>query len=252
MDWPDAKRSVEQHYPKRKLSPYDSGNSLGGLGGNFRAATKSHYYVRMAKSFQRDVMSRDVGFELVAFLVIAVALVACPVFGTVETVNISPSVLVVGQPITFSGVDVETISPNNPENLVLMYIYPGFGCSFMPSNAIAFTTTSISSGGTYSGNYNTTLSFPVPVATSTQGYSRGWAVTSQSYQNELPSGQYSVGVTDTEASTNGAAGMCKNFTVISSSPIPEFSDPVVVMCSALAPLTLLLLVRRGRKKTHSF
>ena len=173
-----------------------------------------------------------------------------PVFGTVETVNISPSVLLVGQPITFSGVDIETISPNNPQNTISMYIYPGFDCSLTPSNSIAFTTTSVSgaTGGTYSGTYNTTLSFPVSVATSTQSHSGVW-VTDQSYHNGLPAGPYSVAVTDTEAITNGAAGICKNFTVVNSLPVPEFSDPAVAMCSALASLLPFLLVR-GRRHTH--
>lgn len=165
-------------------------------------------------------MSRIAGFAIVPFLFLAFGLAVYPVLATVETVNISPSVLVVGQPITFSGVDVETISPNNPVNAVLMRIYPGFGCSYTPSNAIAFTVTSINPNGAYTGSYNTTLTFPAPVATSSQGYSGAWAVTSQSYQNGLPAGSYSVGVTDTEASTNGAAGLCKNFSIMNTSSTP--------------------------------
>jgi len=194
-------------------------------------------------------MSRHVRFELISFLVLVLGLVVSPVFGTVKTVNISPSILVVGQPITFSGVDIGTISPNNPENDVFMYIYPGFSCSFTPSNSIAFTVTPVKPGGTYSGSYSTTLSFPAALATSSQSYPGGWVVASQSYQNQLPAGPYSVSVTDTEASTNGAARICKNFTVVSSSPSPEFSVPVVVMCSALASLMPLLLLRRHKQQT---
>jgi hypothetical protein len=133
--------------------------------------------------------------------------------------------------------------------VVLMSIYPGFDCSFTPSNAIAFTSTSVNPGGPYSGSYNTTLSFPLPLATSSRGYFGGWVVASQYYQNGFPAGPYSVAVTDTEASTNGAPGMCKNFTVVSSSPIAEFSDPLVVMCSALASFMSLLLVHRRRQQT---
>jgi hypothetical protein len=195
-------------------------------------------------------MSNYLKIELVCFLVVALGLVVSPVFGTVETVNISPSVLLVGQPISFSGVDIETISPNNPENLISLHIYPGFGCSYTPSNTIAFAITPVTPGGPYSGSYNTTLSFPVPVVTSSQAYSGGWGVVIQSYENGLPAGPYSVAVTDTEASTNGAAGICKNFTVMTSSPAPEFSDPVIVLCSVLASLTSLLLIRsRGKQNS---
>ena len=194
-------------------------------------------------------MSRHVRFGIVLFLVISFGLVVYPVFGTVQSVNISPSVLVVGQPITFSGIDIETISPNNPENNIFMHIYRGFGCSFSSSNSIAHTVTSINAGHSYIGSYNTTLSFPVPVGTSSQGYSGGWVVASQSYQNGLPAGPYSVSVTDTEALINGAAGLCKNFTVVSSSSAAEFSDPEVVMCSVIASLLSLLLVRRPSKGT---
>ena len=192
-------------------------------------------------------MSRIIGSAfLISFLFLAFGLAVSPVYGTVETVNISPSVLVVGQPITFSGVDIETISPNNPLNTVWIRVYPGFGCSFTPSNAIAFTIAPINPTGAYTGTYNTTLSFPAPVATLTQGYSGGgWVVTSQSYQNGLPTGSYSVGVTDTEASTNGAAGLCKNFSIVNAASAPEFSDPVVALCSVLAcSMSLLLILRR--------
>jgi len=191
-------------------------------------------------------MSRIIGFALIPFLFLAFGLAVSPVFATVETLNISPSVLVVGQPISFSGVDIETISPNNPVNAIFLHVYPGFGCSFTPSNAIAFTTAPINLTGAYTGSYNTTLSFPAPVATSTQGYSGGgWVVTSQSYQNGLPTGSYSVGVTDTEASTNGAAGLCKNFSIVNAASAPEFSDPVIALCSVLAcSMSLLLILRR--------
>jgi len=188
-------------------------------------------------------------FELISFLVIAVVLVVSPVFGTVKSVNISPPVLLVDQPITFSGVDIGTISPNNPENNVLMRIYPGFSCAFTPSKSIAFATTPINPGGAYTGSYNTTLSFPAPLATSGEGNSGGWVVTSQSYQNGLPAGPYSVGVTDTQGSVNGTPGICKNFTVVSSSPVPEFTGSIVVTCSALAFLTALLLARRRRQRS---
>jgi len=193
-------------------------------------------------------MPRPVRFALISFLFLAFWLAVSPVFGTVKTVNISPAVLVVGQPITFSGVDIGTISPNSPENNVIMYIYPGFGCSYTPSNSIAFTIILVKSGNTFSGSYSTTLSFPVPVATSGQGYPGGWAVANQSYQNGLPAGSYSVSATDTQASTNGAAAICKNFTIVSSSPAAEFSDPVAVTCFTLASIMSLLLVYRRRQQ----
>ena len=194
-------------------------------------------------------MSRLVRLEIISFLVIALGLVSSQVFGTVESINVSPSVIAVSQPITFSGVDTETISPNNPENAVVMHVYPGFDCSFTPSNSIAFTMTPVNPSGAYSGTYNTTLSFPVPVVALSQAYYGGWAVTSQSYQNGLPPGPYSVAVTDLEALANGAAGVCKNFTVVSSSAVTEFSDPSLVMCSALASSASFLLLRRRRQQT---
>jgi len=187
-------------------------------------------------------------FELISFLIIAAGLVVSPAFGTVKSVNISPSVSVVGQPITFSGVDIGTISPNNPENTVLMRIYPGFSCAFTPSKSIAFTTTPVKSGGAYTGSYNTTLSFPAPLATPSESNSGGWVVTSQSYQNGLPAGPYSVSVTDTQASVNGTPGICKNFSVVSSSPVPEFPSSTVVMCLALTFLTALFLAGRRRRE----
>jgi len=194
-------------------------------------------------------MSRHVRFGIGLLLVISFGLVIYPVFGTVQSVNISPPVSMVGQPITFSGIDIETISPNNPENNIFMHLYLGFGCSFSPSNSIAYTVTSINAGHSYIGSYSTTLSFPAPVAASSQSYSGGWVVASQSYENGLPAGPYSVSVTDTEASINGDAGLCKNFTVVSSSSAAEFSDPVVVICSVLASLLSLLLVLRPSKGT---
>jgi hypothetical protein len=132
----------------------------------------------------------------------------------------------------------------------LMRIYAGFGCSFMPANAIAFTVTSIELSGPYTGAYNTTLSFPVPVAPSGQSYSQGWMVTSESYQNELPAGSYSISVTDTEASTNGLPGICKNFTVSSSLAVAEFPGPVIALYSGLAFLMPLHHRRRRLKNVN--
>jgi len=190
-------------------------------------------------------MSRQVGFTFIALLLIALGLVVSPVAGAVETVNVSPSVITVGQPITFSGVDIETISPNSPPNNVLMRIYPGFDCSLTPSNAIAFAVTSVNLTGEYTGSYNSTLSFPLPVATSSESYSGSWVATSQYYQNGLPAGSYSIGVTDTEASVNGAAGLCKNFAVVNASSAAEFSGSVVITILALiCSMSLLRIFRR--------
>ena len=180
------------------------------------------------------------------FLVIGLVMAAPRVFGTVQTVNVSPSVLTVGQPITFSGVDVETISPNNPENAVMVNVYSGFGCSFSSLNSIAFTTTTIIPSGPYSGFYNTTLLFPALLGSSGQSYSEGWVVTSQSYEGGFPAGSYSVSVTDTEALANGAPGICKNFTIVGSSTT-EFSDPLILVCSMLVFLSLLV---RRRAQTR--
>ena len=187
-------------------------------------------------------MPRNVTFELITFLIIILGLVASPVCATVQTVIVSPLILAVGQPITFSGVDIETISPNNPQNIVIIRIYPGYGCSYTPANVIAFAGTSLNLNGPYIGTFNTTLSFPAPV-TPSQGYSGGWAVTSQSYQNGLPVGPYSVSVTDTEASANGTPGICKNFTIANSSAVSEFAEPLVAVCTALSLASLLLLRR---------
>jgi len=188
-------------------------------------------------------MPRTVSFELITFVMVTLGLVASPVCATVETVTVSPLVLAVGQPIMFSGVDVETISPNNPQNVVMLRIYQGYGCSYTPSNAIAFTSTSLNLNGPYTGVFNTTLSFPAVVAAPNQSYSADWAVTSQSYQNGLPAGSYSVSVTDIEASTNGSPGVCKNFTIANSSAVSEFADPLVAACTALSLVSLLLLRR---------
>ncbi|HXX72262.1 MAG TPA: hypothetical protein VEI80_01095, partial [Candidatus Acidoferrales bacterium] len=104
-------------------------------------------------------MPRNVTLELITFLIIILGLVASPVCATVQTVIVSPLILAVGQPITFSGVDIETISPNNPQNVVMMRIYPGYGCSYTPANVIAFASTSVNLNGPYTGTFNTTLSF---------------------------------------------------------------------------------------------
>jgi len=189
-------------------------------------------------------MSKLVRIGLVSILLAAIGGVVSPAWGTVENMKISPSVLPVGQPITFSGTDVDTTSSSNPMNLIFVFIYLGFGCSFKPSNSVAFTISSANSAGIY----NTTLSFPASVLTSGQGYSGGWVVTNQSYQTGLPAGSYSAGITDAETLTaNPNSGICKYFTITNSSPTPEFSDAIFVACVSLsASLTSLLFVR-GRR-----
>lgn len=194
-------------------------------------------------------MSKLVTLALLAFLLAALGLGGSRVWGVVESADVSPSVSAVGQPITFSGMDVAKVYPNNPMNLVFIYIYPGYGCSFKSSNSIAFTITSVNSAGTYSS----TLSFPVPVLASGQGYSGGWVVASPSYQDGLPPGNYSVGITDAETlMSNPSGGICKYFTITNSLPTSEFSDTMLVACSALiASLVPLLFLRRRRRKLRS-
>ena len=171
--------------------------------------------------------------EFVVLLValLALTLVILPAYAEVESVNISPSVLVVGQPITFSGI----VSRSSLGDRIGLYVYAGSNCPAKPAVASTYTvanSTTTTMAGNATGIYNVTLAFPI-------SYSSGWLVAVQ-YQNGLPAGSYSVGVQDMTTE----AVLCKNFTVISQQPTPEFSEPIVAVFLTL--LASLYLVRRTR------
>jgi len=171
-----------------------------------------------------------VGFLLVAITAVAIGI--APVYGTVESVQLLPPVLVVGQPIIFFG----TVSGSSLGSRLAVHVYAGASC---PATNLIASTYTLASNGTYTianttlGIYNVTLTFPVTP-------SNGWVV-EQQYQNEMPAGNYSVGV---EEMASGGSGLCKNFTVVNQ-PVPEFTQtsPVLIL-ALLAPLYLL---RRRRK-----
>jgi hypothetical protein len=169
------------------------------------------------------------GFLLFAITVVTVGIV--PVYGAVESVGVSPSVLVVGQPITFFGV----VSGSTLGTELAVHVYAGPNC---PATSSIASTYTLASNETYTianntvGMYNVSLTFPV-------ASSRGWVV-AQQYQNEMPAGAYSVGVEDVVA----GSGLCKNFTVTNQS-VAEFSEAPLTICLAL--LASLYLVRRRRK-----
>jgi len=170
--------------------------------------------------------------------VTAVALEVAPVYGVVESVEISPSVLIVGQPITFFGwVSVPTL-----DDELAVHVYPGANCA--PISSIASTYV-LSSNETYTianntvGIYNVTLTFPVTPSSS-------WVVEKQ-YQNEIPAGAYSVGVQDVVSGSS----VCKNFTVTNQA-VPEFSETALtIFLALLAPLYLLRRTRNRPSKVRS-
>ena len=169
-------------------------------------------------------------FVILLVAMLAVTLVL-PAYAEVESVNISPSVLVVGQPITFSGI----VSRSSLGDRIGLYVYAGSNCPAKPAIASTYTvanstTTTMTNNAT--GIYNVTLAFPI-------SYSSGWLVALQ-YQNGLPAGSYSVGVQDMTTE----AVLCKNFTVTSQQPTLEFSEPIVAVFLTL--LASLYLVRRKR------
>ena len=174
--------------------------------------------------------SVKMGFLLVAFAVVALGI--APVYGLVESVDISPSVLVVGQPITFFGM----VSGSTLGSQLAVHVYVGPNCPL--TNSVASTYT-LASNETYTianntlASYNVTLAFPVTSSSS-------WAVEPQ-YQDEIPAGAYSVGVQDVAA----GSGLCKNFTV-TNQPVSEFVEASVPTLF-LAVFTSLYLMRRRRK-----
>jgi hypothetical protein len=170
-------------------------------------------------------MDRQAATVLVVVLVVVLSVL--PVFAEVESVTVSPSVIMVGEPITFSG----TVSGSSVNDRLAISVYLGANC---PANSTIASAYILPSNVTYTtvtntfGVYNVSLIFP-PNATS------GWNV-KQQYQNGFPAGSYSVGVQDVVSS----AGLCKNFQVTGSSTTPEFSDSTLLLTLAL--LTCLLVV----------
>jgi len=169
------------------------------------------------------------GFWALFVAILSATLIILPVYAEVESLNISPPVLVVGQPITFYGV----VSRSSLSDRIGLYVYAGFNCPANPSIASTYTvvnntTTATASNST--GIYNVTLAFPISA-------SSGWVVERQ-YQNGLPAGTYSVGAQDMTTE----AVLCKNFAVVSQQPTPEFSELTITVFLAL--LASLYVVRR--------
>jgi hypothetical protein len=173
-------------------------------------------------------MKSKIGVVLVAFLTVLLAIL--PVYAGVDYVNISPSVLAVGQPITFFG----GASGSSVDNQIGVYVFVGPNCP--PDNVFASTYTVANSTDTYS----VTLSFPVDLEYS------GWKVEQQyqQYQNGLPAGSYSVGVADMASVSSGSGGVCRNFTV-SPQPLPEFSGLTVTILLTLIASLYVLRFKRG-------
>ena len=174
------------------------------------------------------------GFLLL--VITGVALGIAPVYGAVESVELLPSVLVVGEPIIFFG----WVSGSTIGSRLAVNVYAGANCP--ASSPIAFTYTLSSNESQIIANktvaiYNVTLTFPVTS-------SSGWVV-EQQYQNELPAGAYSVGV---EQVVFGS-GLCKNFTVMNQA-VAEFSNVApTLLLTLLAPLYLIR--RRKARSSHS-
>jgi hypothetical protein len=164
------------------------------------------------------------GFLLLA--ITAVALGIGPVYGAVESVELLPSVLVVGQSIIFFG----QVSGSTIGTQLAVHVYAGANC---PASSPIASTYTISGNETQTianntiAIYNVTLTFPVTS-------SSGWVV-EQQYQNELPAGAYSVGVEQ----VGSGSGLCKNFTV-QNQPVAEFPNAApTLLLTVLAPLYLM-------------
>jgi hypothetical protein len=177
------------------------------------------------------------GFLLLA--ITAVALGIAPVYGAVESVELLPSVLVVGQPIIFFGL----VSGSTIDSRLAVQVYAGANC---PGSSLIASTYTLSSNESQiiENNtvaiYNVTLAFPVTS-------SSGW-VAEQQYQNGLPAGAYSVGVEQ----VNFGSGLCKNFTV-ANQPVAEFSNVApTLFLTLLAPLYLVRRRRKARSSSHSY
>jgi hypothetical protein len=174
------------------------------------------------------------GFLLVA--ITAVALTMAPVYGVVESVEVLPSVVAVGQPIIFFGM----VSGSTIGSRLAVQVYVGANCPATGAIASKYTVASnetrIIANSTVAA-YNVTLAFPVTS-------SSGWVV-EQQYQNEMPVGSYSVGVQDVAFGSS----LCKNFTV-TNQPVAEFLEAALTI--SLAFLAPLYLLRRRRKTRQTY
>ena len=153
-------------------------------------------------------------FSLLSLLVVTFGLVISPVFATVENLTVSPSVLVVDQPITFSGTDIVTQS--KAIDSITLFIYLGTSCP--PYNPLNPGHGSLAFGfATYdtTGAFISTLSFPAQLP-SNSTLSSHWTVSSSAYQYALPAGSYSVFAIDAADSQSLSAGVCAHFTITNS------------------------------------
>ena len=163
--------------------------------------------------------------SLLAVTMVALAIV--PVYGAVESIQLLPPVLIVGQPIIIFGF----VSGSTIGSRLYVQVYEGPNCQGGPiasTYALSRNETETIENSTVA-IYNVTLAFPI-VASS------GWVV-AQQYQNGIPAGTYSVGVGEVAA----GSALCKNFTITSQS-ITEFSDIAPTLLLTL--LAFLCLVRR--------
>lgn len=178
---------------------------------------------------ESENMKAKIGVVLVAFLPVILAIL--PVYAGVDFVNISPSILVVGKPITFYG----GASGSSVDNQIEVDVFVGSDCS--SDNLFASTFTVANSTNAYS----VTLSFPVDLEFS------GWKIEQQylQYQSQLPAGSYSVGVADMASISSGSGGVCRNFT-IGAQPVPEFSWLSITLFLTLAASLYLLQPKRKR------
>ena len=158
--------------------------------------------------------------EILLAAVLFVPLAFTPAYANVESVEVSPSVLVVGEPITFFGM----VSGSSMNDQIGVFVYSGSNC---PGNMVIASTYALPNNATYTianatgAIYNVTLAFPVPS-------SSAWKVR-LGFQTGLPAGPYSVGAQDVTVE----AGLCKNFTVTSAA-VPEFSEASATILSAFA------------------
>jgi len=167
--------------------------------------------------------------EVLLAAVLIVPLALTPVYANVESVEVSPSGLVVGGPITFFGM----VSGSSMNDQIGVFVYSGSNC---PANMVIASTYILPSNATYTianatvGIYNVTLAFPVPS-------SGAWNVR-LGFQTGLPAGPYSVGVQDVTVE----AGLCRNFTVASAA-VPEFSEASATILLALV-VSLCFVARK--------
>lgn len=171
---------------------------------------------------------------LIEILLVAVLVAPFAVttgYARIETVDVSPSVLVVGEPITFFG----TVSGSSLDDQIGVFVHSDSNCR---SNSVIASTYVLAGNATYTianstvGIYNVTLAFPVTS-------SSGWMV-QLGYQTGLPAGPYSVGVQDVVIGT----GLCRNFTVANQG-VPEFPEQAVTFfLTLLVALSIVTAKKR--------